>query len=640
MLQEAAQLGGVKTLAIVDDAYDPPAGIEIKEQAFNQFVQLLEDGDDVAVEIRSSSQLTEADLEDWEAFQDKEDVVQSLWAMHVGTSDKPRPSQAGKDALKILFSDIVEDRLTKLTQLKPLEDMLAELAGVNVLRLASDTAPATIATVDVVFLDLFLSSDVPAVSGDQKPPKSALEKAKARALRYLESVKAATQDDPTKTPPAFVLISSLATDVIGQNFRKQAKQAVSRYRFIQKDAITRGEYTSVLAIADILRTSKASALVELLAKAWPKVLKEASTWVAAKTQLLDIGDFGRLHSLSLNKEGQPVEDYLKELLASAFSEQVARAFAKELPAKATASPFAEMPGEYFDPPSNAFAELYGATRISADPGYRGPDGSTPISGDIYFEGKLPKLGTTAVVGKSILAVMSPICDLVQRGDKPPAAKSVLLLRGTLEHSVKSSAEPNPLVIGSRLYEIDWDLKYPQALPIKDLKNKAKDAELTWIGRLRQEHFLSLQADYLSSLGRIGVLKAPMQFEALGGRVCIREGNTEVAVGEAFKPKDQLAFLTREHDKTLDKQSTFFTGEFVGRFLKSLKAVQGDAIRPELTKVKATALIENLVPVIGLQKSRTLTQHKYNDVMVVSLVNDSEAPAAINTPAIQILLWRA
>ncbi|MBX3576082.1 MAG: hypothetical protein KF723_02650 [Rhizobiaceae bacterium] len=637
MLQEAAKIGGVKKLAIVDDAYDPPEGGEIKEQAFNQFVQRLEDDEALVTELQVKSQLAEDDLNDWEALQDKEDLIQSLWALHVGTSDQSPPSPGAKDALKLLFSDIEEDRLIKLTQLKPLEDMLAGLTDIALLKLGSDTAPETIATVDVIFLDLFLSGDIPAVVQGKKPPQSVLDKARARALRYLNSVKAATKDDAKKIPPAFILISSIATELIGRNFRKEAKQAVSRYRFVQKDAITRGEYSPIIAIADILRTSKASALIEPLIRAWPVILGDASKWVQDRIELLDIADFGRLHSLSLQKEGQPVEDYLKELLASALAEQVAKAFSNKAPVKVGTSPFAEMPGEYFDPPSNAFAELYGVTRISSDRGFRGLDGTNPMSGDIYFEGKLPKVAKT-LVERSILAVMSPICDLVERGDKPPAAKSVLLLRGKLAHSQKQKSDPNPLVIGSRIYEIDWDLKYPQALSTKDLKKKVKKEELSWIGRLRPEHFLSLQGQYLSSLGRVGVLKPPVHFEALAGRVCIRENGNEITIGEAFRPRHQFAFLAREHDKVQDKQPIFFTGEFVGWFLKHLTALQQDLKRSDATKVKAKALTDNFERVVALQKSQVVSNHKYNDVMAVKLAADS-TEAAAPTAAIQILLWR-
>jgi hypothetical protein len=328
---------------------------------------------------------------------------------------------------------------------------------------------------------------------------------------------------------------------------------------------------------------------------------------------------------------------MKELLAGALAEQVAKSFSVKAQVKVGTDPFADMQGEYFDPPSGAFAELYGATRISTDPGFRGADGANPISGDLFFEDKLPP-SKKSVIGKSLLAVMSPICDLVDRGNEPPAAKSILLLRGTLAYSQKPKSDANPLVIDSRLYEIDWDLRFPQALAIKDLKKKIKNKELSWIGRLRQEHFLSLQDRYLSSLGRVGILKPPMHFEALAGRVCIRENGAVIPIGEQFLPRAQFAFLAREHDKEPEKQPLFFTGEFVSLLLRQLTALQDDAQRTQIVRDKAKALVDNFQRVVGLQKSQVATQHKFNDVLLVTLVAKStEAPP--QSPAVQILLWR-
>jgi hypothetical protein len=130
----------------------------------------------------------------------------------------------------------------------------------------------------------------------------------------------------------------------------------------------------------------------------------------------------------------------------------------------------------------------------------------------------------------------------------------------------------------------------------------------------------------------------MHFEALAGRICICENGAEVAIGEPFKPKHQFAFLTREHDKAQEKQPVFFTGEFVGWFLKQLTTLQGDVQRSNPTKAKAKALTEKITPVVALQKNQPISQHKYNDVLTVALVAGSMAAAA-QTNAIQILLWR-
>jgi len=41
LLAEAARIGGVSTIAIVDDAYDPPSAREVSENAFHRFVQAI-----------------------------------------------------------------------------------------------------------------------------------------------------------------------------------------------------------------------------------------------------------------------------------------------------------------------------------------------------------------------------------------------------------------------------------------------------------------------------------------------------------------------------------------------------------------------------------------------------------------------
>jgi predicted dithiol-disulfide oxidoreductase (DUF899 family) len=88
--------------------------------------------------------------------------------------------------------------------------------------------------------------------------------------------------------------------------------------------------------------------------------------------------------VSLKTEGHPIEDYVKELVAGALAEQVSCAFSRQHPAATGESPFASHPGYFFEPPSNAFADLYSATRLTRDRGYRGPDGHAPMWGDLYL----------------------------------------------------------------------------------------------------------------------------------------------------------------------------------------------------------------------------------------------------------------
>src|SRR3546814_852197 len=160
ILATAAQIGGVQRLAIVDDAYDPPSGEEISEDAFNRFVQGLEDAPTRMQEAAAACRLTEADLDDWEQFIAKGHLIEALWNLSVGVAGNNATSDGLEESLTILFSDVHADRISKLQQLRPLELLLAEM-GVAVMKLGADPAPDLVATADVVFLDLFLSSDVP-----------------------------------------------------------------------------------------------------------------------------------------------------------------------------------------------------------------------------------------------------------------------------------------------------------------------------------------------------------------------------------------------------------------------------------------------------------------------------------------------
>jgi len=260
-LELAAKVGGVELLAIVDDAYDPPRGEEISEGAFTRFVLSMEDNPERIVALSEASEFTEDDLDDWEAFAAKADLVADLWNLNVGVAVHNAMTEELSLSLDILFSDVSQDRISKLQQLRPLEKLLAA-TNVRVMKLGADPEPSIVAKANVVFLDLFLSSDVPPNPVPGETPRTLLDQARERATRYLEDVRRETQDDLNAVPPAFILISSLGTTQIAQNFRKKTSQTASRFRFVQKQALEREDPQDLLAIAEILRTCRASALFE------------------------------------------------------------------------------------------------------------------------------------------------------------------------------------------------------------------------------------------------------------------------------------------------------------------------------------------------------------------------------------------
>lgn len=619
ILELAAKVGGVKLLAIVDDAYDPPRGDEISEDAFNRFVQSMEDDPQRIHALATASAFVEGDLDDWETFAAKAELVEHLWNLSVGVSAHDEFTDGVGLSLEILFSDVSEDRISKLQQLKPLERLLAA-TRVRVMKLGADPEPSVVAKANVVFLDLFLSSDVPPNPMPGETPRSVLDRARERAIRYLEDVRRETQDDVTAVSPAFILISSLGTQLVAQNFRKRTAQTASRFRFVQKQALERADPQDLLAIAEILRTCRASALFEPLRKALPTVVAEAQVWVEERLVDLDIADFARLFELSLHAEGQMIEDYIKEVVAGAVAERIMCSFTKHVPTKNRPNPFDDVPSQFVEAPSNAMGELYSATRMTTDRGYRGPDDSMPVSGDLFLEGALPKRTGTSLVGRTITAVMTPICDLMSRNGDVPAATSVLMLQGTLRPTYhKHKLDPQIVILNGRFYEVDWSLKHPQALPLKELKKDAQQKKRNWLGRLKAEHFLSLQSDYLLSFARVGLLKSPALFEPLAGKICVHEGGKLIDLDKGFDFKSSFAFQSPERGKEATKQPVFFTGAFLDHLRTVLQQTMASQERHADTQAKAQGLLERMDLLVMMAKRRPPAAQGINNYLKVELI---------------------
>lgn len=639
-LELAAKVGGVELLAIVDDAYDPPQGGEISEDAFNRFVQSVEDAPERIAALGAASAFVEADLEDWETFAAKEELVQHLWNLNVGVVAHDAITDGVTQSLEILFSDVSQDRISKLQQLKPLEKLLAA-TKVRVMKLGADPEPSVVAKANVVFLDLFLSSDVPPNPVPGETSRTVLDKARERATRYLEDVRRETSNDITAVPPAFILISSLGTQQVAQNFRKRTSQTASRFRFVQKQALEREEPQDLLAIAEILRTCRASALFEPLRKALPTVIAEAQEWVGQRLIDLEIADFARLYELSLNSEGQLVEDYIKEVVAGAVSERIMCSFTKHTPTKDRPNPFEDVPSRFIEAPSNAMAELYNATRVTADRGYRGPDGTLPVSGDLFLEGILPKRAGTSLVGRTISAVMSPICDLMSRDGGDPAATAVLMLQGTLRPTYyHHKLDPQIVVVNGRFYEVDWEMKHPQALPMKDLRKDLRLKKRAWLGRLKAEHFLALQSEYLSSFGRVGLLKAPALFEPLAGKICVREGGVLIDLDEGFDFKSGFAFRSPQRGKDVAKQPIFFTGAFIDQLRSVMKQTAEAQARHANTRAKATGILERMDQLVAMVMRKPPASQGINDYLRVEILPQRGAQVPVSPDHLILIVLKA
>lgn len=639
LLSEAAKIGGVKVVAIVDDAYDPPKSTEVSENAFNQFKQLLESDAQYLSELSLISFITANDLDDWEEFTDKEELIVDLWENYVGTKVSQKASPAILAILGKLFDDVSLDRLSKLSQLKPLENLLDAIKG-KIIRLGSDPDPKIIAKVDVVFLDLYLSEDIPAEVRPESPiPKNSYERARDKAIEYLKAVREVTAKDIHANAPAFILISSLGSDKKAENFRKSAGQMTSRFRFISKQNLCDNRPRELLAIRDIFRTCSACAIVEPIQKALPDISRQATEWINEKIFNLDIADFGHLYHLRLQNEGKPIGDYVKEIIAGAVAEQICCAFsALNLPVQER-NPFDGV-SSYFDAPSNVFAELYETTRISRDLGYRGKKQNEPRSGDLFLDGVLPKKKGTSISARRIFAVMSPPCDLIDHAGKGPKAKSVLLLEGIINASTfHQKNDPQILYANGRYYEVEWLLKNPSAIKMDFIMQRWEKKQITWLGQLKGEHFLELKGRYLSDLGRVGLAKSPSVYEPLAGEIFVNDNGAIVMLCERFSASSGFGFLCPDGMKKFENQHVAFTGPFIGFFFTALKDALVNGVANGAKDKFSSLLSEKMEHLLKLIELKSAKEHSLQNYLTVEVHNSSESKArALGSEIVIIKVW--
>jgi hypothetical protein len=168
----------------------------------------------------------------------------------------------------------------------------------------------------------------------------------------------------------------------------------------------------------------------------------------------------------------------------------------------------------------------------------------------------------------------------------------------------------------------------------------KKGERTWLGRLKAEHFLALQHDYLRDMGRVGLLKSPGVFEQLAGQIRVRENGNLVSLGDAFATKDQFAYMSPDKRKAADKQPVFFSGAFLEHFSQLLNREQENQARHADTRGKASGLVERMQRVVELVSVKPPNGHLIQNYLRVDLLADRAAtPPDSAQGVILISLWK-
>lgn len=499
---------GIKCAHIIDDAYDK---VPTYAMAPEEAQHVLEVIDDATLNlICSILGLKNGDEDGLRARLQVVGDVQTLFK---------RRNEIVGDAATALFDSFDKDVQGKLTQLKPLVEVL-ERNGVKCQFFGGDYQVNGSDEPQLFFVDLKLKEG----AGDVPRHED--------AVQVYEKLQTA---HPGCKP--FVFLMSSLSLVLGDKrepFRRDADLFQSEFEDIDKAAFTNGDELARI-LGSFTRSMPQLAALRKSMNEVELAVGEASQSVMKELRALDLADYFVLYHNTTSVEKITLGSYVVEMLLEFLSHEVEGqdrvwGLAKALDGLNVQ----ELPRARFGL-TRAAAKLYSANMLHSqemllaeDAMQHGPSHGFFFTGDIFFDAQSLNLP----VPSRALAVITPACDLV----RPEQLKnrSILLCEGSVREMVPSAlvaSDSLPLVVmqhpraSERFLAIEWDKK---KLLVWDAEDRAKFADATQcsfvrVGRLRPVYALQLQHAVTSDLSRVGTQKPPSSLVAHGLKCFVSDG---------------------------------------------------------------------------------------------------------------------
>lgn len=505
-LPNILSVAGVRTVLIVDDAYDPvPLAIDLALDfdVWDIFFSDAMEGDRAVMrEIFPAYETTDAqDLRSSDVF------VSALWTNRL---------RLAPELVDPLFQRYEDNKSYDLEVLGRLNNQLiaqgltCETAGREFLSKAKDA--------DLIFMDLFLGS---------YENESAQRVSTNGLLKVIE--------ERSDRPPLVVLMSSSTRlDINIRAFRDESGLFESIFHPIgKKDFADESKLTRVLHLlgSHYLDSLKLIRFVN----AWGRGIKNAGERTSRLIRRLDLSDHANIKRLLLDNEKQPTGSYLVDVFDRVLQHEV-EADAAIIDAARDLNSLTKL--TYPPPHGPGVLDLQDLVHRSLFQNkerirLQGTLGIPVAFGDLLRRKSPPEMATdtsspspTSWPGKRIgnrqvLVVLTPACDLQRI--QPDDLQSILLLVGTLEPLAphdwyQSAGDRTPVVEfeGGERFSIRWDPKHFETIQPADLiETLSSPTGLEVIARLRETHALELQQRLLSSLGRVGqVATMPSAFPTI------------------------------------------------------------------------------------------------------------------------------
>ncbi len=544
----AAQLDGITSIAVIDDALESLVSIKLPAQ------------EEDAVEAFFGDLKDQAVIEEFAECGFDEETLKDRPLVAIEALTAPNRILGAAYAELSSVSETLEKVIRERHAMRCVVRDMREASGCEVMEL-TPSDELNVRDKQLVFIDYYL------------------EKNKADGDLAVAIAKKIEDDRDPDLVQQIVLMSSLdSVRSFRRNFRRTVGIRGSAFAFVAKD--------------DLDEPWKVRAHLKMFAGALPHSGTIGEYIRAAKESLsnardrligvlddLDLGDYAYIQKLSLQADGHPLGNYLSWLFSSHLA---ALAFEDDLRTQQSEVDKIEFEEMLISPvePSTIVATLYHDALFERNVGPLGPH-PREAEGSDYRDVPLVGLGDVFVdAGRTkAVVILSADCDLAFAPNserKPDREMPVLVVEGVprkIDDVRANSAAPATEGVrhGSEVYRIDWEFKTYRTVPLGELEDylSKKKVDLSERDRLRPLYALKLQNDFGRQLLRPGHPVMPP----------FRKGVRGVIVGAGDPPEtvNDLGDLFLSSALEGGKRTIRVTPAIAGRLKQALEVLHSELL---------------------------------------------------------------
>jgi len=574
-LLEAIRESGITRIAIIDDAFDPPevddlnAGDVLEYLEGEAFASLRSEvGLSKEAHQRALQALRETDYESEELTL----FIEGLYGSFIPTLDS-RFDPGG------IFE---VNRGDNLRYVIPILRLLSKCGPeIEIIRFGSRAEDLNRlgSETHLIFVDFYLD---PNLAVGEEPKGKSRTDAKAASLERLTGL----LKSQAGQAPSVVLMSSFQVRDQADKYRlslnkDRSRVFASRFIFIEKTQLeltASGEIQvqeeAADALLDIFQSYEFGRALHASLDCWLESAANAVQALGEEIVDLDLKDFAYLVRFRLAQEGQGLLEYLEWFFGECLLDSVGRAVDEKTAGdnriSALSGSAASRIEGAFDGPTRKVAELYHKVRIENPRTSRGS--SNYKLGGLYLVGEGGQ--------RSVVAVMTPDCDLIAREGGKRAAPRLLTVSGKLKgFDVPDSSVSDFVVINKKPFNISWNRKSVETKEFIDWPASGAPPDgPEYIGTLRPLYAQELQRNLLHDLGRVGVSVAPVLGMTASVAVVVKQRSGQERKLDTSELPGSVCYVVPKRG-VADKSRVIFKRQFVRSLISALSGMDPDPLSP-------------------------------------------------------------